>query len=211
MATPYGHTADGFETQFGTNHLAHFLLFLLLRPLLLASASPAFPSRVVNLSSSGHRSGPVLFGDHGFENHPYSPWAGYGQAKTANIYLANEIERRYGAKHLHGTSLMPGGIETGLQKYDVNSRRETWGGIPAVVDYMKSPAQGAATTVYAAVAEEWKDKGGKYLEDCAEATPWNPDEGVLGLGYRDWAYNEEGEGRLWRDSLEMVGMKEDQA
>lgn len=106
---------------------------------------------------------------------------------------------------------MPGGIETGLQKYDVNSRRETWGGIPAVVDYMKSPAQGAATTVYAAVAEEWKDKGGKYLEDCAEATPWNPDEGVLGLGYRDWAYNEEGEGRLWRDSLEMVGMKEDQA
>lgn len=115
MATPQGKTKDGFETQFGTNHVAHFLLFQLLKPTLLASATPEFPSRVVSVTSFGHRAGPVRFDDYNFEKGEYNPFAAYGQSKTANIWFANEIERRYGSKNLHATSNHPGGIKSGLQ------------------------------------------------------------------------------------------------
>ncbi|GME56967.1 Short-chain dehydrogenase/reductase SDR [Neofusicoccum parvum] len=95
MATPFGLTKDGFETQFATCHLGHFLLFELLKPALLSSATPSFPSRVVNVSSIGHRVAEVRFDDFNFgEGKAYDPWLSYGQAKTANIYLANEIERQ---------------------------------------------------------------------------------------------------------------------
>lgn len=117
MATPEGKTKDGFETQFGTNHVAHFYLFQLLKDLLLASSTPEFRSRVVAVSSYAHRSSPIRFDDYNFEKEPYNPWKSYGQSKTANVYLANEIERRYGAKGLHATSLHPGGIWTGLQDH----------------------------------------------------------------------------------------------
>lgn len=91
MATPEGQTKDGFETQFGVNHLGHFLLFKLLEKTLLASATPAFCSRVVSLSSSGHKSSPILFDDYDLKKAGYTPFKAYGQSKTANIYLANEV------------------------------------------------------------------------------------------------------------------------
>lgn len=91
MATPEGQTKDGFETQFGVNHLGHFLLFKLLEKTLIASSTPAFCSRVVSLSSSGHKSSPVLFDDLDLKKGGYTPFKAYGQAKTANIYLANEV------------------------------------------------------------------------------------------------------------------------
>ena len=91
MATPEGQTKDGFETQFGTNHLGHFLLFKFLESTLLASASPEFCSRVVSLSSSGHKSSPILFDDLDLKKSGYTPFKAYGQSKTANIYLANEV------------------------------------------------------------------------------------------------------------------------
>ena len=113
MATPEMKTVDGFEAQFGVNHLAHFLLFCLLKDTMLASSAPEFHSRVVTVSSSGHMAVEFQFGNYGFEKGNYSPWAGYGQSKCANIYMASEIENRYGAKGLHGISLHPGGIWTG--------------------------------------------------------------------------------------------------
>ena len=202
-------TSDGFEAQFGTNHLAHFLLFQLLKPLLLASSSPSFHSRVVNVSSTGHRAGGIQFDNYDFESGNYTPDLGYGQAKTANIYMANEIERRYGAKGLHGLSLHPGGIATGLQthlpKEVVASMTEN----ETIVKYMKSPEQGAATTVLAAVGKEWEGRGGKYLEECAESKPVEEDWNVLGPGYVPHAYDEEKEGRLWKDSCRMVGVVDD--
>ena len=91
MATPEGQTIDGFETQFGTNHLGHFLLFKLLEPTLLASATPDFCSRVVSLSSSGHTITPILFDDLDLKKGGYTPFKAYGQSKTANIYFANEV------------------------------------------------------------------------------------------------------------------------
>ena len=91
MATPEGQTKDGFETQFGTNHLGHFLLFELLKKTLLASVTSAFCSRVISLSSSGHKSSPILFDDLNLKKGGYTPFKAYGQSKTANIYLANEV------------------------------------------------------------------------------------------------------------------------
>lgn len=101
MATPEGRTKDGFETQFGTNHLRHFLLFQLLKPTLLASSTPEFNSRLVSLSSSGHDYSPILFEDLDFKKCGYDMWKAYGMSKTGNIYLANEVECIVLADQLH--------------------------------------------------------------------------------------------------------------
>lgn len=158
MATPQGRTKDGFETQFGTNHISHFYLFQLLKNALLASSTPDFPSRVVSVSSFGHRTGPVRFHDYNFEKEAYDPWISYGQAKTANIYFANEIERRYGSKGLHATSNHPGGIATGLQVHVDKDLMESWNN-ETNNNYLKSVEQGAATSIYSALSQEWKNKG----------------------------------------------------
>lgn len=211
MATPEGKTKDGFETQFGTCHIGHFYLFQLLKNTLLSSATPDFPSRVVSVSSFGHRTGEVRFDDYNFEKEgSYNPWLSYGQAKTANIYFANELERRYGYKNLHSTSLHPGGIWTGLQKYVPPGAFESSKGQE---NYMKSPEQGAATSVYAALSEEWKHKGGRYLSNCVEEKPFAHKGNPMAVGddgYEEWAYDEAKEKRLWKDSLKMVGLEDDQ-
>ncbi|MCJ1394476.1 hypothetical protein MMC18_007354 [Xylographa bjoerkii] len=203
MACPEGRTVDGFETQFGTNHLAHFLLFNLLKPTLLTSSTPAFNSRVIDVSSSGHRRGGIHLDDLNFEHTAYEPFMAYGQSKTANIYMTNEIERRYGKQGLHGLSLHPGGIMTGLQTYVPDEIKETWKS-DAATKRMKSVPQGAATTVWAAVSSEWEGKGGKYLEDCQESRP------VKGVwGYAPHAFDPEKEGKLWTASLKLVGLQDD--
>ena len=205
MATPEGKTVDGFETQFGTNHLSHFLLFQLLKPTLLSSSTPSFNSRVVCVSSTGHRTSGIQFDDYNFERGDYSPWAAYGQSKTANIYMANEIERRYGTKGLHGLSLNPGGIKTGLQVHVEDQLAAT---MEAVKHIMKSPEQGAATTVYAALSKEWEGRGGRYLENCQEAAEVKG-SGMTAPGYHPRAYDDKGDKRLWTDSVKFVGIKDD--
>ena len=202
MAAPYTKTADGFESQFGTNHLAHFLFFMLLKDTLLASSTPQFHSRVINVSSSGHMAGQVQFGDHNFEKVDYTPWAGYGQSKTANIYMANEIENRYGSQGIHGLALHPGGIWTGLQKFVSPETMAAWKARPNVDNILKSTEQGAATTVLAAVGTEYEKKGMLYLEDCATAQPTESGN----AGYMPYAFDKEKEARLFTDSLKMVGL-----
>jgi NAD(P)-dependent dehydrogenase (short-subunit alcohol dehydrogenase family) len=207
METPEGVTADGFETQFGTNHLAHFLLFQLLKPALLASSDPSFQSRVVSLSSMGHRYFPPKM-DNLMLKGEYNPQHAYAHSKTANIWFANEIERRYGASGLHALSLHPGGIATGLQVHVSDEVKKIWGANEAVLKYMKSPEQGAATTVWAAVAKVWEGKGGKYLDDCQVGEPVPEGYELLDSGYEKWAYDEEKEGKLWKMSNEWVGFEE---
>lgn len=200
-------TADGFEAQFGTNHLAHFLLFQELKPLLLASTTPAFSSRVICLSSSGHRTHGIYFDDYKLEKEGnYSPWGSYGQSKTANIYMANEIERRYGTKGLHGISLHPGGIATGLQEHVSDDMKAMWSR-PDVQKQFKSVEQGSATTVYAALSKEYANRGGCYLEDCDETAEVSG-SGPLSLGHAKHAFDEEGEKKLWVDSCKMVGVSD---
>lgn len=198
-------TKDGFESQFGTNHLAHFLLFQLLKPTMLASATPEFNSRVVCVSSSGHRMSPIHFDDLGLDQN-YDPWTAYGQSKTANILMANEIDRRYGSRGIHGYSLHPGGIWTGLQIHmDVSQHK----GRPEVDRIIKSPEQGAATQVWAAVGKVWEGHGGKYLEDCQIAEPLPENPSMLDPGHAKHAYDKEAATRLWTESCRMVGVDDD--
>ena len=111
MACPFGKTADGFETQFGTNHLGHFVLVNRIAALM----NPG--SRLVNLSSAGHRYSDVDLDDPNFERTPYDPWIGYGRSKTANVLFAVEFDRRHKASGVAATAVHPGGIQTELSRH----------------------------------------------------------------------------------------------
>lgn len=205
MACPETKSVDGFELQFATNYLGHFLLYRLLEDKLLASSTPEFNSRVANVSSSGHHAGGVHFDNFNLTGE-YQPWVAYGQSKTAMIYMTNQIERLYGAKGLHGLSLMPGGILTDLQVHVPEETKAGWRKDPATMNFMKSMTQGAATTVYAAVGKDWEGKGGKYLEDCGVAGPIPSPEARGARGVADHAYDEEKEVRLWSEASRLVGL-----
>ena len=202
-------SVDGFELQLATNYLGHWLLFWLLRGTMLKSATEEFGSRLVNVSSSGHHAGQTRLEDINLEGEGvYAGNVGYGNSKTAQIWMANEVERRYGGKGLHAWSLMPGGIATGLQIHFSEERKQAMGSDPNVVKFMKSEEQGAATTVVAAVAKECEGRGGRYLENCTEAGPSG--EGMHGMqGYKEWAYDEAKEGELWKKTIEMLGLKDE--
>lgn len=208
MATPRGTTTDNFETQFGTNHLSHFLLFNLLKPLFLADTSDR-GSRIVSVSSLGHRIAPTRPHDFNFtEPNSYQPWVAYGQAKTANIHLANAITRRFASQGLNGLSLHPGGIMTGLQVHVPEEQKQAWSENPDMGRYMKSIAQGAATSVYAALGKEFEGKGALYLSDCAAQGLFKGTDPMAtgDEGHAAWAFDQEAEEKLWKASLEMVGL-----
>jgi NAD(P)-dependent dehydrogenase (short-subunit alcohol dehydrogenase family) len=202
-------TEDGYEVQFAVNHLAHFLLFQLLKPQLLAGSSTTFASRVITLSSVGHRISPTLLDDLQLEEN-YEKWIAYGHAKTASVWFATEVERRYGKtadKAIHSWSIMPGGIRTELQRHvpEFDAMFEA----PGVKESVKTPAQGAATSVWAAVESELEGTGGKYLEDC-QISPAAPENAELGdKGYAAWAYDEESAKKLWTASCKLVGVADE--
>ncbi|KAH3979544.1 hypothetical protein HBH98_175770 [Parastagonospora nodorum] len=204
MAKPEDKTADGFESQFGTNHLAHFLLFQLVKPALLSSSTPAFQSRVVSLSSMAHRSIPPKM-DNLMLTGEYDPIHAYAHSKTANIWFANEIERRYGNQGLHALSVHPGVILTAIMDH---SEVEKYMVHEPFRNYMKSVEQGAATTLWAAIGKVWEGTGGKYLEDCQVSKPLKEGGGDLDAGYAEWAYDPENEAKLWKLSNEWVGFVE---
>lgn len=207
MLCPEGRTKDGLETQFGVNHLSHFLLFQLLKDSLISSSSPEFPSRVISMASCAHRSGPVRVSDYNFDKEPYDAGLAYGQSKTSNIYFASEIERRYGSQGIHGLSVHPGLIKTPLLRHiENNPMAQTFIDNPETNNLWKSPEQGAATGVWAAVGHECNDLGGRYLEDCSEATPYDPKSKFPGHapGYASYAYDQVAAEKLWEDSLAMT-------
>ncbi|KAF2795026.1 short-chain dehydrogenase [Melanomma pulvis-pyrius CBS 109.77] len=204
-------TEDGHEVHFQTNHLSHFLLFHLLKPALLASSTPEFNSRVVLVASSAHRAVTLLDSDnYDFEKGNYDAQLAYAHSKLVNIYVANEIERRYGSKGLHGISINPGII--GETKMARSMGPEVVAQImsdPYLVSILKSHEQGAATTVLAAIGKEWEGKGGKYLEDAEEAKRGQDDNQPLGVGWAKQTYDPECEARIWKDSLRIVGVSDD--
>ncbi|PYI01440.1 NAD(P)-binding protein [Aspergillus sclerotiicarbonarius CBS 121057] len=203
-------TEDGHETHFATNYLGHFFLFQLLKPALLASATPEFSSRVVMVASSAHRSCTLPDSDnYSFQRGGYHYGLAYATSKLATVYLANQIERRYGDQGLHATSLHPGAINTNASRHIGSEFVDQLMRDENIVKIMKSPEQGAATTVLAAVGKDWGYTGGKYLEDCAEAIRGPDDNEVFGVGYVRQTYDPREEERLWRDSLAMVGMADD--
>ena len=210
MAAPFGQTADGFESQFATNYLSHFLLFQLLKPALLASSTPEFNSRVVMLTSESHRQGEVRFDDIHFSQGGYHPMVAYGQSKTATIWMANAIDRLYGGQGLHALSLHPGAIKSNITAHVHKLAAVMWE-IASIKSREKSTAQGAATTVWAACSSDWEGKGGKYLSNCMVAAPFKGVESIeiMDDGYAPWAYSPEKEDRLWAESLKMVGLEQE--
>ncbi|CAF9905948.1 hypothetical protein IMSHALPRED_004027 [Imshaugia aleurites] len=203
-------TEDGQEVHFATNYLSGFLLFQLLKPALLASATPDFHSRVVNVSSSAHRAGSLPESDnYNFEKGGYNHGLAYANSKVASTYLANEIDRRYGSEGLHATSLHPGGIGTNISRHLGPEFVQYIMANEYMVKILKSPEQGAATTVLAAIGKEWGTKGGKYLEDCEEAQRGKDDNDTFGAGYVSQTYDPKNEERLWKDSLKIVGFSND--
>jgi len=165
MATPENRTADGFELQFGTNHLGHFVLVNRLRPLLAGG-----PARIVNLSSAGHRFSNVVLDDINFERTPYDPWEAYGRSKTANILFAVELDRRGRDAGQRACAVHPGTILTELGRY---MTKETFAALPAAraeeATVWKSVPQGAATSVWAGFVADAAAIGGRYCQDCAVA------------------------------------------
>lgn len=194
MAPPEGRTKDGFETQFGTNHLAHFLLIQKLLPTLLETSTPELNSRIIILASVGHRDGEVNFDNIKFDG-GYDAWKAYGQSKTANLWTANELERRYGSQDLHAWSLHPGGVFTGLSKHFSEEARQNLAKDEQVDKAAKSVEQGAVTTVWAAAAKALEGPGGRYLEDCQISKPVQSGASQYAPGYAPHAYDEKKEAR----------------
>jgi NAD(P)-dependent dehydrogenase (short-subunit alcohol dehydrogenase family) len=204
MATPFSRTADGFEMQFGTNHLGHFLLTVLLHPALKAGA----PSRVVNVSSSAHHRSDINWDDVNYHSRPYDKWESYGQSKTANVLFTVGLARRWAGDGISGFALMPGGIMTNLQKHMPREEKLAAGFEDEQGNsnpMFKTVEQGASTTVWAAVGSELAGTSGLYLEDCQQAEPHEPD--VRFRGIKDYALSVPSADRLWAMSESLVGLK----
>ena len=205
MAPPLGHTADGFETQFGTNHLGHFVLVNRIASLLAPGG------RLVNLSSAGHRFSDVDLDDPNFEHSAYDPWLGYGRSKTANILFAVEFDRRHRANGIRATAVHPGGIKTELSRHldeaataaliaRIDAANAAAGAAP--FSY-KSIPQGAATSVWAAIVADGDAVGGRYCEDCHVAHL--QDNAEVRDGVRAYALDAERARALWAKSEALVG------
>jgi NAD(P)-dependent dehydrogenase (short-subunit alcohol dehydrogenase family) len=202
MATPLGRTVDGFEQQFGVDHLGHFLLARELLDRMVESA----PARVVVLSSAGHRMGDVDLDDVNFEKRPYDPFVAYGAAKTCNVLHAVEIDRRYGDRGVRAFAVHPGGIHTELGRYMtpevISSLMDRISDSPQVMTW-KTPQQGAATTVWAATSALLEGRGGEYCEDC-DVSPVVDEESLATVGVASRAVDSARAQALWELSACLV-------
>jgi NAD(P)-dependent dehydrogenase (short-subunit alcohol dehydrogenase family) len=210
MATPFSHTADGFEMQFGTNHLGHFVLVNRIAPLLRKG------SRLIILSSAGHRFSGVDLDDPNFERTPYDPFVAYGRSKTANILFAVAFDQRHRERGVRAAAVHPGVIETELGRHmdpahlqamiDQISKERTAEG---KTFQLKTVPQGAATSVWAAVVAPAEEIGGKYCENCHIGEVVADSAAISGVseGVRGYALDPNNAEALWKKSEEMVGEK----
>ncbi len=207
MATPYGKTADGFETQFGTNHLGHFLFVNRIAGLI------ADGGRLVNVASSGHRFADVDLDDPNFEHTPYDAWQAYGRSKTANILFAVEFDRRHKARGVRATALHPGGINTELGRHvglealqDMIARINADLAAEGKPPYKwKSIPQGAATSVWAGFVADGDKVGGRYCENCHVSEVTDGLINPVSEGVRSYALDADRAKALWAKSEELVG------
>ena len=213
FSTPFGKTVDGFEQQFGVNHIGHFELTVGLLPALKVAKN----ARVVVLSSVAHILSPVIFDDIHFENRPYDETLSYCQSKTANMLFAVELTKRYAADGITANAVMPGGILTGIQKHVPREEmiKRGWmdeNGKPNA-DF-KNTEEGAATSVWGAVAQELEGHGGLYLEDCQVKSEVSMEDVQQALkigfkngypkGYLAYAVDHDNAKKLWEISEKLV-------
>ena len=208
MATPFGHTEDGFETQFGTNHLGHFVLVNRIAPLLRTGG------RLINLASAGHRFANVDLADPNFERTPYDPWVAYGRSKTANILFAVAFDLRHRDRGIRAAAVHPGGIRTELGRHmdptqwqamvdQINQQLAAEGKGPY---QLKTIPQGAATSVWAGFVASADEIGGHYCENChvSQIVPADKQLSVNNEGVRAYALDRKAAEALWRKSEELV-------
>jgi NAD(P)-dependent dehydrogenase (short-subunit alcohol dehydrogenase family) len=209
MATPFGHTADGFETQFGTNHLGHFVLVYRIVSLIRAGG------RLINLASSGHRFANVDLQDPNFERTSYDPFVSYGRSKTANILFAVAFDQRHRERGVRAAAVHPGGIQTELGRYmdpshlqamvdQINQQLAAEGKAPF---QFKTIPQGAATSVWAGVVAPADEIGGRYCENChvGKIVPDDVTISAISEGVRGYALDPSNAKALWKESEELVG------
>ena len=209
MATPFGHTTDGFETQFGTNHLGHFVLVNRIAPLVREGG------RLVNLSSAGHRYANVDLEDPNFERTPYHPFVAYGRSKTANILFAVAFDQRHRGRGIRAAAVHPGAIRTELNRHmdaaalgqiiDQLNKQLTAEGKPPF--QYKSIPQGAATSVWTAILGSPEEIGGRYCENCHVGQVVADDVTISAVseGVRGYALDSRNAEALWKKSNELVG------
>src|ERR1700684_1662934 len=209
MATPLGHTADGFETQFGTNHLGHFVLVNRMATLIRDGG------RLINLSSLGHRYSNVNLEDPNFERTPYEPFVAYGRSKTANILFTVAFDKRHRDRGVRAAAVHPGVIHTELGRYVdasqiekiIEQRNQQLAAEGKALFQWKSIPQGAATSVWSAVVAPAEKIGGQYCEDChvASLVPANAPIDTINEGVLEYALDPTNAEALWKKSEEMVG------
>jgi NAD(P)-dependent dehydrogenase (short-subunit alcohol dehydrogenase family) len=214
MATPLARDVRGYESQFATNHLGHFLLTTRLWPALVAAGG----ARVVALSSGGHRWSPVIFDDLQFDRREYEPFAAYGQSKTANALFALELDRRGQAEGVRAFAVHPGTIiETDLVRHIGPDALKAAGAIDAdgrpVHDperQLKTIEQGAATTVWCATSPQLDGRGGVYCDNCdisplvaaEDEAAWRKASGPSGV--LSYAVDPQAAARLWEVSEQLI-------
>lgn len=205
MAAPEARVGDGWESQFATNHLGHYVLTNLLWPALVADGG----ARVVALSSTGHKLSSIRFDDPQFAT-GYDKWLAYGQAKTANSLFAVHLDK-LGAEHgVRAFAAHPGGIMTELQRHLPREEMVAAGWMTedgAVNERFKSPEQGAATSTWAATSPMLDLMGGVYCEDCDIAEPTDsgsPEARASGVDAH--AIDPEAATQLWAYSAEITGV-----
>jgi NAD(P)-dependent dehydrogenase (short-subunit alcohol dehydrogenase family) len=185
-------TSAGWEIQFATNFLGHFALTVGLHDALAAADG----ARIVSLSSSANMIAPVFFDDLHFDFLPYDPFVAYGQSKTACVLLAVEATRRWARDGIIANALNPGAIATNLQKHT--------GGLKTPVERRKTTAQGAATSVLLAASPLLNGIGGRYFEDCNEASVVQRRPTDFGGGVAPYALDPVNAERLWAIALELI-------
>jgi NAD(P)-dependent dehydrogenase (short-subunit alcohol dehydrogenase family) len=207
MRTPFGHTTDGFETQFGTNHLGHFVFVNRIASLIAPGG------RLVVLASTGHRNSDVDLEDPNFERTSYDPGIAYARSKTANILFAMEFDRRHRARGVRAAAVHPGVIKTELDRHMnpdeldkvvayINAQLAAEGRPPF---QFKTIPQGAATSVWAASVAPADEVGGRYCEDCQVSQVTTGLISPVSPGVRPYAVDPERAKALWAKSEEMVG------
>lgn len=193
MAVPeLDRTPQGFELQFGTNYIGHFLLVLGLR----RSLAAANGARVVSVSSSAHLFSPVMFDDLGFDFVPYTPFGAYGQSKSATMLMSVGITRKWADDGILSNALNPGAIATGLQKHT--------GGLKTPVERRKTIGQGAATTILLAASPLLDGIGGRYFEDCNESERVSKRPTDFSGGYAAYALDPANADRPWDVSTRLI-------
>jgi NAD(P)-dependent dehydrogenase (short-subunit alcohol dehydrogenase family) len=191
FAPPETHTTEGWEIHFATNYLGHFALATGLHSALASDGA----ARIVVVSSSGHLFSPVVFDDIHFAFRPYDPYAAYRQSKTAVVLFAVEATKRWAASGITANACNPGAIKTNLTQHidttGVNLDAYRW----------KTPEQGAATSVLLATSPLLDGIGGRYFEDCNEASLNQPGTQT---GVAAHALDSQAASRLWGMSLDLL-------